>query len=204
MRVTSCRSSLSHQSPYQRRTVNFVRAMLIFKPRSGYSIAVLLLFTTTTMLQFSSTALLSDLRLGQLPGLPTHRNVAFDFKYMMANGSLDMIAPGVSIVAAGEAAYPLQIRTPTWSRNPPAYPVFAEYSEPVSSAKDVDDTGILLRAFIPFSDAESRENIRNYTGNAMVLDSRVGKVCCRIYQWQCLTVYRYHANDPNFTKQLFR
>lgn len=141
---------------------------------SGYSIAVLLLFTTTTMLQFSSTVLLSDLRLGQLPSLPVHRNVAYDFAYMKANGSLKVIAPGVSIVTAGQAAYPLQIRTPTWSRNPPAYPAFAEYSEAVSSPENVDDTGVLLRAFLPFSDAESRENVRNYTGNAMVLDSRVG------------------------------
>lgn len=37
----------------------------------------------------------------------------------------------------------------------------------------VDDTGIVLRAFLPYSKAESREMVRNYTGDALVLDSRV-------------------------------
>jgi hypothetical protein len=38
---------------------------------------------------------------------------------------------------------------------------------------NVDDTGILLRAFLPLPDAPSRENIRSYSGKTIVLDARV-------------------------------
>jgi hypothetical protein len=69
--------------------------------------------------------------------------------------------------------YPISNRIPTWRRNPPAYPAFAEYSRSVSPSPGIDDTGVLLRAFLPYSDAALRQNLRNYTGKAIVLDSRV-------------------------------
>ena len=135
---------------------------------TGYSIVVLLLFATTTALQFSSTVLLSDLRLGQIAGLPTQRNATYDFVYTHGGTGPD---PGV--YRPSGYSYPIQLRTSTWLRNPPSFPAFAEYSSPVPGLEGVDDTGVLLRSFLPFADAQSREGIRDYSGPAMVLDSRV-------------------------------
>ena len=129
---------------------------------------ILLLCLTTTLLQFSSTALLSDLRLGELPSLPSVRNATYDFVYTHNGSGTD---PAVYHFSG--YTYPIQLRTSTWLRPPPSFPAFAEYSRPVSSPDGVDDTGILLRAFLPFADAQSRESVRNYSGKATVLDSRV-------------------------------
>ena len=138
----------------------------------GYSVTVLLLFMTTVMLQFSSTVLLSDLRLGQLPGLASQLNATYDFEYV-AYGPSGKSDPALGFSAWNKFSYPLQMRTSTWLRNPPTYPAFAEYSKPIPVPKGVDDTGTLLRAFLPFTDTQSREIVRNYSGNAMVLDARV-------------------------------
>ena len=145
--------------------------------RAGYSGAVLLLFATTTALQFSSTVLLSDLRLGQLPSLPVNRTISYDFEYTTHGQPLPTNPESKFNFGyyqyTGGVTYPIQLRVPTWSRNPPAFPAFAEYSETLPAIAGVDDTGILLRAFLPFADAQSRESIRNYSGIAHVLDSRV-------------------------------
>lgn len=143
----------------------------------GFGTAVLLLFITTTTLQFSSTILLSDLHLGQLPSLVANRSASYDFVYAghgqaLPNGNDAELSHGYYQYTRG-VTYPLQPRMPTWSRNPPAFPAFAEYSRPIETPEDVDDTGVLLRAFLPFADAQSRESIRNYSGVAHVLDSRV-------------------------------
>lgn len=143
----------------------------------GYGGAVVLLFATTTLLQFSSTILLSDLELGQLPGLAANHSATYDFVYTghgqpYPDGNTLNVSHGFYSYTGG-VTYPIQLRIPTWSRNPPAFPAFAEYSKPVSSPEGVDDTGVLLRAFLPFADAQSRESIRNYSGIAQVLDSRV-------------------------------
>lgn len=136
--------------------------------------AILLLVLTTTALQFCSTILLTDLALGQLPSLAIERTAAYDFNYG-TYGNMQPVAPGVAMGIDGivGGSYPIQLRTPTWSRNPPSYPAFGEYSRQLAPIDGVDDTGVLLRAFVPFADAQSRETLRNYSGPAMVLDSRV-------------------------------
>jgi hypothetical protein len=61
-----------------------------------------------------------------------------------------------------------------WLNSPYFYPAFAEYAELESvTPPEVSDTGVLLRAFLPYSSAQRRETISEYTGKAMVLDSRV-------------------------------
>ena len=152
----------------------------------GYSITVLLLFTTTFMLQFSSTVLLSDLRLGQLPSLASQRTATYDFDYK-AYGGPGQFDPALGFTSWEKFSYPLQMRTSTWLRNPPAYPTFAEYSRSVSVPEGVDDTGVLLRAFLPYADAQSRESVRNYSGNAMVLDARVS---CQAPKLEHLSIHR--------------
>ena len=124
------------------------------------------------LLQFTSTILLSDLRLGQLPGNTYTSAVFYDFMYTPEPAS--NYGTSLGGYALQFADYPARIGVSTVQRNPPAYPTFGEYSQPVeSSSVGIDDTGILLRAFLPFSDAQSRQSVRNYSGKAMVLDSRV-------------------------------
>ncbi|KAK7700360.1 hypothetical protein SLS64_010968 [Diaporthe eres] len=60
-----------------------------------------------------------------------------------------------------------------WNRKISRYASFAEYSEPPYEADGVSDTGVTLRAFLPFGTAQDRENLETYKGNLTVLDARV-------------------------------
>src|SRR3569833_1996551 len=56
------------------------------------------------------------------------------------------------------------------------YPRFAEYvndSEPLLVGPHIDDTGSTLRALLPFQTGAERSSLRNYTGPALVFDTRV-------------------------------
>lgn len=122
---------------------------------------VLLLVVTTTLLQFTSTMLVSDLSLGILPGMPQSESLRFDFTYEWDDQSHIWSSPNQF-----RAAKP-------WQRNPPAFPTFAEFSERINVPEHVDDTGELYRAFLPFQDAASRETISRYSGKALILDARI-------------------------------
>lgn len=118
-----------------------------------------LLLATTILLQLTSTILVSDLSLGMIPGKPSQATQNFDFSYTNNGGSWE---------------YRNQPRAvSTWSRNPSAFPTFAEFSEAPDASHYVDDTGTLFRAFLPFQDAQSRTNVMEYSGRALVLDARV-------------------------------
>jgi len=72
--------------------------------------------------------------------------------------------------------YDLISTTLAWgSIKPILHPTFAEYTNSSSIIVEdgVSDTGTTIRAFLPFSSSEERNRIRNYTGSAVVLDSRV-------------------------------
>ena len=134
--------------------------------------AIALLCLTTLGLQFTSTILLSDLDIGSLPGITYTSVIPYDFEYYAHPSSFEGSELG-GWSYWYNVTYPVIPRTSTWQRNPPSYPIFAEYAKPADKVNGVDDTGVLLRAFLPFADADSRENIRNYSGKAFVLDSRV-------------------------------
>lgn len=131
-------------------------------PWSGPVILIPLLCITTILLQFSSTILVSDLRLGTLPGLRYEEDLFYDFYYneTKTDGFL-------------RTEYPMQPKLSTWLQSPPTFPHFAEYRERLPSMDGIDDTGVLVRGFIPFPQTSKRESLRNYSGKAIVLDSRV-------------------------------
>jgi hypothetical protein len=123
----------------------------------------LLLLMVGTAIQFSSTILLSDLGLVAIPGRLSVTSLSTNFDYMLATG-------GRSI--------PIILGTTSWTQRAPFYPTFAEYSEPPVYGEDgIVDTGMTLRAFMPFADEESRSSIYNFTGKTTVLDTRV--ICMR-------------------------
>ncbi|KAF2821369.1 hypothetical protein CC86DRAFT_470601 [Ophiobolus disseminans] len=114
--------------------------------------AISLLVTTST-LQFTSTILLSDLKPGSLGG--------HNFETQVRNGlSYRNITRRIT-------------RDSAWTSNPPLFPAFGEYHEPTARASNVSDTGMLLRAFLPYPTVESRQKLRSYAGKAMILDARV-------------------------------
>jgi hypothetical protein len=115
---------------------------------------MLSLLVTTSILQFSSTLLLSDLKIGPLVGHHFTSEVRTSISY---SGEVEKIP-----------------RDSSWTTNPPLFPTFGEYSEAPSGVEDgIADTGVLLRAFPPFSTAEDRQRLASYEGNALVLDARV-------------------------------
>jgi hypothetical protein len=122
---------------------------------------VLPLVATTILLQLTSTMLVSDLSLGVIPGKTSTEHPNIDLAYEWNEPAKQWSCPFQSRAVS------------TWLQNPPAFPTFAEYSEIIDVPGHVDDTGTLLRAFLPFQDAPSRETISVYSGKAVVLDARV-------------------------------
>jgi hypothetical protein len=122
--------------------------------------ALALVFTITILLiQFTSTALLSDLGSGVISGENTQYTLATNFEYDNTQGTI-----------------PTLLRDTTWKHKPPYYPVFAEYREDIGGNKTEDgvsDTGLTLRAFMPLQEQQSRFFLKSYSGRATVLDSRV-------------------------------
>lgn len=132
---------------------------LEFGPGMWVPVLVALLSITTTLCQFSSTSLLSDVRIGTVTGfpqiltMPSGMNNNFGLNQSVM--SLQHIAPDY------------------WLTKPPSYPTFAEYSEPPIVADDVADTGVKLRALLPVEPAGSPLPLHSFSGNATVYDARV-------------------------------
>ncbi|KAM0721240.1 hypothetical protein Q7P37_003528 [Cladosporium fusiforme] len=131
---------------------------------SMYAVAVPTLVATTLLLQLTSTTLVSDLSLGTLQGPRGSQSLAFDLKYLHT--------PDNGPPLDWETSYTPRA-TKAWLRNPHSFPTFAEYQEDVEKPDNVDDTGRLFRALLPFRDAQSRETLSYYSGKALVLDARV-------------------------------
>lgn len=116
----------------------------------------LVLTLTTTLSQFTSTILLSDISRGQVIGFSSEQTMPIGFDWSVKgqaqdpNGALNF-----------------------WSTTPSLFPPFAEYAGPANSQKHIADTGSTLRALFPLPSDTSRLSIRNYTGTAMTWDARV-------------------------------
>ncbi|EPS35200.1 hypothetical protein H072_11477 [Dactylellina haptotyla CBS 200.50] len=119
---------------------------------------MLMLLATSTLIQFSSTVLLSDLRLDEIPGVQTHANLSIDWKF---NDDLNY------------AYTPVSSNTVWGGKMPAFWPAFGEFSGSPFQHDGVVDTGRIVRAFLPYIKTEARQSLRNYTGKAVLLDSRV-------------------------------
>ena len=128
------------------------------------------LLITSLASQFSSTLLVSDLGTGVVVGSPTTSTNTSGFSYMSAGYD-----PNTEEFQSPTSPF---FATPNyWTTDPTVFQAFAEYSEPGDSSDGVDDTGLTLRALLPFSDAAARQSVRNFTGMAPVFDTRI--VCTR-------------------------
>ncbi|RFU23607.1 hypothetical protein B7463_g12729, partial [Scytalidium lignicola] len=126
----------------------------------GMSTPVLMATIILGLIQVISVVLVSDIGLSSIPGKSNSTELNIGFTYYNTEHSS---VPQTEILTRGT----------TWSRKPPFYPMFAEYSEPPFVLDGVDDTGLTLRAFLPFPTAQDRQTIRTYAGRTTVLDARV-------------------------------
>ncbi|RYO67509.1 hypothetical protein AA0113_g4498 [Alternaria arborescens] len=110
---------------------------------------------TTVLLQFTSTILLADVNAGYIPSdLSPYAYVLPDLLY---RGSL----------------------AANWQSAPRPWPIFAEYTDNSSADGSLgySDTGLTMRALLPFSDTQSRSFVNAYQGPAPVIDART--ICIR-------------------------
>ena len=135
-----------------------------WKTMKGSSFTILCLILLETMIlafiQAITIILTSDIGLQPIPGYSRSSETAFGVNYTYSNYT-NIPQPNV-----------ISLET-SWSRKASVYPTFAEYSEPPFVEDGVSDTGLTLRAFLPYSSAQDRENTYKYNGRTTVLDSRV-------------------------------
>ena len=60
-----------------------------------------------------------------------------------------------------------------WNQQTATFATFAEYAEAPIDDPGVDDTGVTLRAFLPFSSQATRQNLHSYEGYTTTVDTRV-------------------------------
>jgi hypothetical protein len=118
---------------------------------------------------FTSTILLSD----------------FDTVTMLAGPNTSVRAFSLLTDASG-------LYKNIWTVAPTAYSRFAEYSEPPASGEAFVDTGVTMRALLPFQDRGQRTALRQYSGPASVFDARA--ICVR----PTLRVFNVTANSELF------
>lgn len=119
---------------------------------------------TTLLLQFSSTALVADLGIGILTGSAQHDSTLMAVSHQNINLTAMMLVNQI----------------PYWEEAMQSFPTFGEYQEnppDAGSGNTLRDTGLTLRAFVPFGNSSARTSIKSFAGAATVLDSRV--VCVR-------------------------
>lgn len=121
------------------------------------SVAVAILVLTTSFSQFTSTVLLTGIRLSAIPNF---------------NESITTLY-GVSSVYSSV----LKTSSLYWQSKPALYPAIAEYTEPPIETEGVHDTGLSMRGLLPISSTNQREMMKSYNGRASVMDSRV--VCAQ-------------------------
>lgn len=130
----------------------------VYSARTKKSLSLLLLVFLLTsvycLAQVISVLLISDIGPGSITGASRPVNTTFGFNYNSTD--LQTISQAV-----------------TWTRVASIYPTFAEYFEPPYVADGVSDTGLTLRAFLPFKDLQDRETLQEYVGSSTVIDARV-------------------------------
>ncbi|KAK4166954.1 hypothetical protein QBC43DRAFT_349765 [Cladorrhinum sp. PSN259] len=129
-------------------------------------ILIVLLTLVLTALQFTSTALLSDVGLGTI----------------LNNEVISSLAVGATVdnmnsFGPGTVCGTLSSKYLTRNSRPQTFPAFAEYSTPIAGDPGTRDTGVSIRAFLPIASQATREATLVFNGVATLLDSRV--VCVR-------------------------
>lgn len=129
-------------------------------------ILIVLMTIILTALQFTSTALLSDVGLGAI----TNNEVLSSLAVGATTDNMNSFGPGT-------VCGTLSSKYLTRNSRPQTFPAFAEYSTPIAVEPGTRDTGVSIRAFLPIASQATRESTLVFNGVATLLDSRV--VCVR-------------------------
>lgn len=121
----------------------------------------------------TSPILFSDINLGQVATRNTSSDIHFGFQYQPS--TITQWNNMRSVVYGGN----------TWGRKALSYPAFAEYREPPVLQDGTSDTGVTLRAFLPFDNNTRRAQLHSYSGRTTVLDARV---TCQVPSFSNLTI----------------
>jgi hypothetical protein len=122
---------------------------------------VVILFVFETLTLGTHTILFTDIKLGSIA---THSNSSeVNFGFIYHNQTITDYGGQESVL----------LRASAWNLKPPSYHVFAEYTENPFMQQGVSDTGLTLRAFLPYADSSIRQSIYTYTDRTTVLDARV-------------------------------
>ncbi|RSL55381.1 hypothetical protein CEP54_009411 [Fusarium duplospermum] len=132
-----------------------------FKPWMRSIMAVLLLVVVAA--QFTSTILLTDLRVSHVDSFD--RDISYRFTYRFFDASNNTPLPILSSVYN------------YWSHKPSSSEIFAEYWKPGKTGEGIDDTGTTIIGFLPLAAQSARETLRSFRGMARVVDTSV--VCIR-------------------------
>ena len=167
----------SNSGPYALTWI--MTKMVTQNPRRWRVIVIpLLLFATTSLVQLTSTALLSDLVLFDIKGPTFERTLATNFQYQCVPEPQPCGFPTECDAIPKRCTSPAVYLDNYWNVKAPFFPTFAEYREKASELPEgVSDTGLTLRAYLPIADQASRFILRNYSGKATVIDTRV--ICMR-------------------------
>lgn len=162
---------------------------LILSSRNSKSIAtiesflLLLLLVETTGLQFSSTILLSDL---QDSAIISNKGV------VQLN---TLVSSNQQKITVNEHFYRVM---------GPEFPVFGEWSSnntKVPQGTGLSETGIISRAFLPFSQAQERIATRFYEGGAAVLNSSTTCMRPDIESFQ-FAIFTWATDQENYFCEL--
>jgi hypothetical protein len=125
----------------------------------------LLLTLSTTILQYTSTILLSDFTIAAIQS--ESQDLLVNYGQNWSNPRLE-----------GTDFADRQRDGSLWQARPAAYPTFVEYLHAGPFVMDgVDDSGVISRAFFPLPSAPSRSSLQSYSGVASALGMRI--VCAR-------------------------
>ena len=146
-------------------------------PTTGSKFGLPILLVGVTLMDLISlgtdTILISDINLGQIATRSKVQNVSFGFQYQP-----DTITSSTNLKS-------LLYRGSSWGRKATSYAAFAEYSEHPAIQEGTSDTGLTLRAFLPFSNTSQRAQLHSYSGRTTVVDTRV---TCQVPRFSNLTV----------------
>jgi hypothetical protein len=124
-------------------------------------IAAGILTVITLASQFTSTLLITDLKLGMLQTFP--HTLLLPYKFTDDLNGTRGISDGVNV---------------DWMQRFGSSETFAEYSytedtPDTDDPEDEDDTGPIIRAFMPLDSQDQRERLVEYRGMARIIDARV-------------------------------
>lgn len=125
-------------------------------------------------LQTTSTLLASDLGWATVPLPPLVANSSFDFSLeneSVVKSQFELLGQALyNGNQPGEGSEP-------WLSRMASNPAFGDYSEPPSVGDDFVDTGLTMRAFLPFASTQQRESLLEFEGPTRVLEAQI--VCVR-------------------------